>query len=115
LAGTKALRHGGTKGFGKREGAGEAGGEVEGEEGFADAGVADDEGDFAAGDAVGPEPLDGFLHDGVVGDRGGGGGHGGLLPGEGRGILWFRNRRGIGVSHDLRWYPNIIQTKIKRI
>ena len=38
--------------------AGEAGGEVEGEEAFADAGVADEERDFADRDAAGPEPVD---------------------------------------------------------
>ena len=43
---------------GERFGAGEAGGEVEGEEAFADAGVADEEGDFADRDAAGPEPID---------------------------------------------------------
>jgi hypothetical protein len=41
-------------------GGGEAGGEVEGEGGFAGAGVSDEEGDFAAGDAVLPEPFEGF-------------------------------------------------------
>ncbi len=38
--------------------AGEAGGEVEGDEAFSGAGIADEERDFAAGDATGPEPVD---------------------------------------------------------
>jgi hypothetical protein len=37
--------------------AGDSGGDVEGDEAFAAAGVADEEGDLADGDAVGPEPF----------------------------------------------------------
>jgi hypothetical protein len=44
---------------------GESGGDVEGEEAFADAGVAGEQGDFAIGDSSGPEP-------GAVGGRRGG-------------------------------------------
>ena len=45
-----------------REGgaAGDAGGDVDGDEAFAEAGVADEEGDFADGDFAGPEPGDVF-------------------------------------------------------
>ncbi len=106
LGGTKARRHAGTKGlrsrggrFGEGDAVGGAGGEVEGEEGFADA---DDEGDFAAGDAVGPEALGGFGVDEVVSDGGSGGGHGGLLMGEGRVVNLVKNRRGTGVGPDPR-------------
>jgi hypothetical protein len=38
--------------------AGDAGGDVEGDEAFAGAGVADEERDFADGDFFGPEPFD---------------------------------------------------------
>ena len=41
-------------------GGGEAGGEVEGEGGLSGAGVSGEEGGFAAGDAVLPEPFEGF-------------------------------------------------------
>ena len=44
--------------------AGDAGGDVDGDEAFAEAGVADEEGDFAERDFFGPEPLDGLA--GVV-------------------------------------------------
>jgi len=55
-------------------GEGEAGGdscrEIEGEEGFADAGITGEEGDFAFGDAVGPEPGEGCGSEAAEGDGG---------------------------------------------
>jgi len=41
-------------------GAGEAGGDIDGEEAFAGAGIADEERDFAERNFFGPEPLDGL-------------------------------------------------------
>ena len=39
------------------------GGDVDGEEGFSDAGVADDEGEFCERDSAGPEPIEGIGFD----------------------------------------------------
>jgi hypothetical protein len=60
-------------------GGGEAGGEVEGEGGFSGAGVSDEEGDFAAGDAVVPEPFEGFGGEGGEAAEGEGVGVGRVL------------------------------------
>ena len=61
-------------GLGEGACGGELCGEVEGEGGFAGGGVSGEEGEFSAGDAGLPEPVEGF-----GGDLGEGGGfHGGL-------------------------------------
>ena len=59
-------RHGGGRfgpgvGFGEWGSAGDAGAEIQGEEGFAEAGVAVEDGEFSQGEAVGPEPGYGLL------------------------------------------------------
>ena len=50
-----ALDAGGIVGHGLA--GGDAGGEIEGEKGFAETGVAVEDGEFAKRDAVGPEPV----------------------------------------------------------
>jgi hypothetical protein len=79
---------------------GDAGGEVEGDEAFALAGVADEEGDFADGDAPVPEPLDALsLHlageeeigffDGAVGE--------GFVEGVGFGVVAEHGGTSLGL------------------
>ncbi len=60
--------------WGERTAGGEAGGEVEEEGGFSGAGVSGEEGDFSAGDAILPEPVEGFGGDGGEAEDGEGGG-----------------------------------------
>src|SRR5437016_3558507 len=57
VGGREAASGGG--GVGPGEGGGDAGGDVGGEEGFTDFGLAGEEGELAAGEARGPEPVEG--------------------------------------------------------